>query len=274
MKKIISISRWPLLFGLLLLLAAACNKSVDLVTEDAKEGGLVVPVTANVPYKLANTPQVEVTVDIPSGPAITAIQVYNSFYSTTDEASSNDFMMMEIPVTGSSITFTVTYNDLKNGLVINGNPLPNDETLLGIGSAWTLSYHSVLADGRIVINNSTTTIGVANIYAGNYHCVGYFQHPTAPRPIDLEKFLTAISAYQVTAEYVGDLEGYPIIITVDPTTNACVVTKGEGNPLAADITMTPGEDSRYDPATGKFYLYYQYEGSNGTRAISEEYTPL
>jgi hypothetical protein len=79
MKKIISISRWPLLLGILLLIAASCNKNEDLVTPNAKTGGLVNPVTSNVAYKLANTPQVEITLDIPVGPPITTIKVYNSF---------------------------------------------------------------------------------------------------------------------------------------------------------------------------------------------------
>ena len=275
MKKIINITRWPLLFGFILLAAASCFKNDDLVTADAKEGGLITPITSNVPYKLANTPQVDVTLEIPTGPAITSIKVYNSFYSTNDTAASNEVMMMDVPVTGSTILFTVTYNDLKKDLLVKGNPLPADETLLGIGSRWTLVYHAVLSDGREVINNAVTVIGVANIYAGDYHVTGVFNHPlNGPRDINEDKSLTAISAYQVTST-TGDLgPDYPTIITVNPTDNTCTVEKHPDNPLANPITMTPGETSYYDPSTGKFFLYYQYEGSGGARVISEEYTPL
>src|SRR5512133_144577 len=166
MKKIISISRWPLLFGFLLLVAASCNKNEDIVTADAKTGGLIVPVTTSFPYKLANTPQVDVTLDIPAGPAITEIKVYNSFYNPDIDKSSNEVLMLTIPVTGSSISFSVNYATLITGLVLDGNPLPADETLLGIASRWTLVYHAVLADGREVINVGTTAIVVDNIYAG------------------------------------------------------------------------------------------------------------
>jgi hypothetical protein len=276
MKKIINISRWTMLLGIFLLIAASCNKNEDLVTANANTGGLVVPVTSNVAYKLANTPQVEVTIDIPVGPAITSLRVYNSFFSSIDGVTSPEVMMKEVPVTGSQVVFTVNYADLKNGILINGNPLPDDETLLSIGSSWVLVYHSVLADGREVVNSSqaTTTIGVANIYAGLYHVTGTFIHPTAgPRAIDEDKYLVAISAYSVTST-TGDLgPDYPTIITVNPTDNSCVVTSGDGNPY--DCQMTVGTPSYFDPATGKFYLYYFYLGTNGLpRIIEEEYTPI
>lgn len=274
MKKIINISRWPLLLGILLLMAASCNKNEDIVTANAKEGGLIVPVTATFPYKLANTPQVDVTLDIPAGPAITEIKVYNSFYSPVEDATTNEVLLLTIPVTGSTITFSVNYADLTAGLLLNGNPLPTDETLLAIASRWTLVYHSVLGDGREVINTATTVIAVDNIYAGNYHVTGTFIHPTAgPRAIDEDKFLASISAYQVSST-TGDLgPDYPTIITIDPVTNACTVTSGEGNVYT--VEMTAGTPSYYDPATGKFYLYYFYIGTGGLpRIIEEEYTPL
>lgn len=265
-----------MLLGVLLLVAASCNKSEDLVTADAKTGGLVLPVTTNVAYKLANTPQVDITLDIPVGPTITSIKVYNKFFSSADGVTSAEALMKEIPVTGSEVAFSVNYTELKSGILINGNPLPDDETQLSIGSSWTLIYHSVLSDGREVVNNSrnTTTIGVANIYAGLYHVTGTFIHPTAgPRAIDEDKYLTAISAYQVTAT-TGDLgPDYPTIITVNPADNSCVVSSGDGNPY--DVQMTVGTPSYYDPGTGKFYLYYFYLGTNGLpRIIEEEYTPI
>lgn len=274
MKKIISISSWPLLFAFLLLIAASCNKNEDIVTADAKTGGLINPVTTNFPYKLANTPQVDVTLDIPAGPAITEIKVYNSFYSPDIEKSSNEVLLLSIPVTGTTISFSVNYAQLSAGLVLDGNPLPADETLLGIASRWTLVYHSVLGDGREVVNTATTTIVVDNIYAGTYHVTGTFIHPTAgPRAIDEDKFLASISAYQVSST-TGDLgPDYPTIITVNPADNSCVVTSAPSNAYAME--MTAGTPSYFDPATGKFYLYYFYVGTNGLpRIIEEEYTPL
>ena len=279
MKNKINISRWPLLLGLIVLVFAACNKNEDLLTKDAVEGGLVVPVTANVPYKLANTPTVKITIKGVTGPAIQSIQVYNSYTSKniqdTANPVSNEVLLKTITPEGSNFTYTLTYADLKQGLLLGSNPLPDDETLLGIGSSWTLRYISIMAkDGRKVINNATTVVSVANIYAGNYHCAGTFHHPTAgDRAINEDKFLSAISAYEVTST-TGDLgKDYPLKIVVNPADNSCTVVKLDPNPY--DLFMQVGKDSHYDPSTGKFYLWYFYVGANGmSRVIDEVYTPL
>ncbi|HNY02563.1 MAG TPA: DUF4361 domain-containing protein [Bacteroidales bacterium] len=277
MKRITNISRWALMMGAVLLVVAACNKNEDLVTKDAQEGGLIVPVTTNFAYKLANTPQVDVTLKAPVGPAIQKIEVYNSYTSAdvadTAHPVSNEVLIKTITPGSGDITFTLTYADLKNGLTLGTTPLPDDETKLGIGSNWTLRYVSYMAaDGRKVINNNKTVISVANIYAGLYQCTGVFHHPTAgDRTINEEKYLTAISAYEVTST-TGDLGAdYPLKIIVNPTDNTCTVEKLDPNPY--DLFMQAGKDSHYDPATGKFYLWYYYVGSTGNRVIDEEYTP-
>jgi hypothetical protein len=186
--------------------------------------------------------------------------------------------MTTIDVASGNVTeeivksFSITYNDLKKDIVIDGAGLPSDETLLPIGDFWELSYTSIMADGRRVVNNAVTGIAVANIYAGFYQCVGVFHHPTAgDRPINEEKFLTPISAYSCSIP-AGDLgaSGYSVVITVDPATNDVSFSDG------APVEMLPQADKRsyYDPSNGHFYLYYYYVGGTGNRVIDEEYTPL
>ncbi len=63
--------------------------------------------------------------------------------------------------------------------MIAGLSMPADEKSIKIGDAWTLSYVSVMEDGRKVDIASKSTITVANKYAGYYQCVGVFSHPTA-----------------------------------------------------------------------------------------------
>jgi hypothetical protein len=266
-----------LVFTALGFLFTACNKSEDLVTEDALTGGLVVP-TGSVPYKLGATPQVDINVTIPMGPGIASVEVYNTYTSNVTGSVSNEVLVSTIDVASGNATeeivksFSVTYNDLKNGIVIDGGGLPSDETELPIGDYWTLSYISVMADGRKVVNNATTGIAVANIYAGYYQCVGVFHHPTAgDRPINEEKFLTPLSAYSCRIP-AGDLgsAGYAVTITVDPLTNDVSFSEG------APVEMLPQTDRRsyFDPSNGHFYLYYLYVGGSGNRVIDEEYTPL
>ena len=266
-----------LVFTSLGFLFTACNKSEDIVTDNAKTGGLVVP-TSSVPYKLGATPQVNIAVTVPMGPGITTIEVFNKYYSLATGSESNEVLMKSIDVASANAAeeilkeYSVTYADLINGLLLDGAPLPSDETLLPIGDYWELSYTSVMADGRRVLNNATTTIAVANIYAGFYQCVGVFHHPTAgDRPINEEKFLTPLSAYSCSLP-AGDLggSGYSVTITVDPASND--VSFSEGAPV--EMLAQTDKRSYYDPATGKFYLYYFYVGGTGNRVIDEEYTPI
>lgn len=273
MKNILKITRWPLLLGLIILAFAACNKSEDLVTEDAKEGGLVVA-TKNFEYKLGNTPQVTINVNVPEGSGISYIEVYNSFTRPSDGAVSNEVFVTKMTPQVGDNTLTLTYADLRKDLVINGEPLPADEALLEIGASWTLKYVCYLADdGRKVINAAKSNIAVANLYAGNYLCTGTFHHPTAgDRPINEEKYLAAVSAYGVTST-TGDLGGdYPILITVNPLDNTCVVTKLDPNPY--DMFMQAGKVSDYNTESGVFTLWYYYVGATGNRVIDEVYTPL
>ena len=266
-----------LVFTALGFLFTACNKSEDLVTDDAKTGGLVIP-TSSIPYKLGATPTVDVVVTVPMGPGIASIEVYNSYTSNVTGSVSNEVLMSTIDVASANVTeeitknLSITYSNLKNGIVIDGAGLPDDETLLPIGDFWELSYISVMADGRRVVNNAKTGIAVANIYAGFYQCDGVFHHPTAgDRVINEEKFLTPLSAYSCSIP-AGDLgaSGYSLTITVDPATND--VSFSAGSPV--DMLPQDGKRSYYEPETGKFYLWYYYVGGTGNRVIDEVYTPL
>jgi len=266
------------------LILSACQKNEDLITADAKTGGLAIA-TASVPYKLGATPTVPLSLTIPMGPGISKIEVFNQYSgvvqindSTTQSFTSNKVLVSTIDVAEGNVAadlvkdFSISYTDLTQGITYNGGPLPTDETLLPIGDKWTLTYESIMTDGRRVVNNSKTTIAVANIYAGSYQCVGIFTHPTAgERPINEEKFLTPLSAYSCSIP-AGDLggSGYSVTITVDPTSND--VSFSDGAPV--EMIATPGKRSYYDPSNGHFYLHYFYVGATGNRVIDEEYTPL
>jgi hypothetical protein len=142
---------------------------------------------------------------------------------------------------------------------------------LNIGESWTITYVATMtADSRKVENGSTTNIGVANAYAGNYLCTGTFTHPTAgPRPINEDKYLVPLTAYSCKIP-VGDLggAGYFVDITVDPVTNNVSYSNGTPTEIIASAAR-----SYFDPVTGKFYLNYYYVGGNGNRVIEEVYTP-
>lgn len=265
-----------LIFAVLGLMFSSCNESEDLVTKDATTGGLVVP-TGSIPYKLGATPVVNIALDVPQGPGVVSVEVYNQYFSNVDTTVSNVVLMKTIDIASANATevaskpFTVSYAELSKGITINGGALPADESLLPIGNNWLLTYTSVMADGRKIVNNSSTNIAVANKYAGFYQSVGVFTHPTAgPRAINEEKYLTPLSAYACRIP-AGDLGsyGYSVVITVDPATNA--VTFSGGTP--AEMFPIADQPSFYDPATGQFTLHYFYVGGGGSRLMDEVLTP-
>jgi hypothetical protein len=265
-----------LIFTVLGLMFSSCNESEDLVTKDAKTGGLVSP-TSSVPYKLGATPKVDIAVKVPMGPGVVSLKVFNQYFSAASGTKSNQVLMKTVDMGSANATeevtknYSVTYADLSKDITIDGGSLPADEALLPIGDYWLLTYVSVLGDGREVLNNASTNIAVANKYAGFYQSVGVFTHPTAgPRPINEKKFLTPLSAYscQIPA---GDLgaSGYKVTITVDPATNNVSFSGGVPTDMFAKT-----ERSYYDPATGVFYLHYFYVGATGNREMDETLTPL
>ena len=259
------------------LLLTACVKPDDLTTDGAKTGGLVIPST-NLLLKAGSNQSFNVVLEIPQGPGIQSLKL-SKVFNQGDTLISNIADMAPVDISSANandtafISFSLDYAALKDGLTLDGAPMPAEETGLGIGDSWTITYTSVMTDGREVLNNATTVIAVSNKYAGYYQCVGTFTHPTAgARPINEEKFLAPISQTKCLTA-LGDLgsQGYDIFIDVQPD-NTCVVTKGITCPT--DVFMTAGETSYYDPATGKFYLWYYYVGTGGNRVVDEVYTPL
>ncbi len=254
----------------------ACTQSEDIMTSNVVVGGLVTPITVNVPYKLNATPSFDINIRVPKGPAIDKVELYKVFKNKAGK-SSNSALLTTLNVNKGNVAddftgkVTLNYTSLTSGLTINGTALPANESLLNIGEYWTINYVAVMSDDqRKVINASTTNIGVANKYAGTYQCVGVFTHPVAgPRPINEEKFLKPLTANSCNIP-VGDLgsSGYFVDIVIDQATNT--VTFANGVPV--DI-LPSDKRSYYEPATGKFYLYYYYVGGTGNRVIEEVYTP-
>ena len=264
------------------LILGACQKNEDLLTADAKTGGLAVASPSSVPYKLGATPKVNISLAIPMGPGISKIEVFNQYTSTSTGKKSNKVLMSTVDIaSGNSAAdmekaFSVAYADLIKGIVLNGAPLPADEGLLPIGDKWQLTFESIMAsDGRRVVNNAKTSIAVANLYAGPYSVLGYFTHPNpaSSRAIDMDKYLTPLTAYSCRVD-VGDLGAstppYQVTINVDPVTN--VITFTDGAPV--EILGSTTKASFYDPATKKLELHYFYVGASGPRVIDEVYTPL
>lgn len=129
------------------------------------------------------------------------------------------------------------------------------------------------AQGRTLSANAQSVIYsvlIKNQYEGWYHSTGYFQHPTAPRAIDRDKYLSTVNANTVEME-LGDI-GTPIDITINPdNTITTLVPQGGSNAGTHLISGDPVYNNTYDPATHTFWLKYGYPTSP-TRIITEKVT--
>lgn len=276
-----------LIFTMLGLIYSACNKSEDLVTADAKTGGLIVP-TGMIPYKLGLTPSLNIDIEVPQGDPIQTIHVSYYYMRMSDTTVSNT-LKFDIAINGANEneavkkTLPYTWETLRAGIVLPTDPqIPVtelDSTIANfIGDYWLFSYTVTMVDGREIINNNTTNVAIANFFAGTYDVHILYFHPTAggtyptvPYADDkYKKDLTPISAYDCTT-WFGVWENNLTTIHIDAANN---VTISFNRPDA--VSGDPNDATKlnsYDPVTGVIQIYYFYPGAGGNRIFWETFTP-
>jgi hypothetical protein len=124
----------------------------------------------------------------------------------------------------------------------------------GVKISESLSFLNIIVDGT------------PNKYQGDYKSIGTFTHPTSPRKIDREKFLTSIDKFTSETEF-GDLS-YLMWLKVNKDNTVTIIPKGEAANVAGPFEQIG--INKYDPLTKTFTLNYQY--NSGTRGISEKIT--
>lgn len=262
------------------LILGACQKNDDLLTADAKTGGLAIA-AKSIPYLLGATPKIDIAIEIPKGPGITSIEVYNVYLRKSDTTYSDKVLMKTLDVASANATedvtktLTLVYADLIKGISVGGVALPTDENLLPIGDNFTLQYVSVMADGgRKVLNNGKTSIDVANRWVGSYQMKGWTLRagdPVLTGNWTANWKLSTVSAYAVQfwaiqkwadGSTVGGIG--PFILTMD-------VSGGPDAPMPVTVSdnvnsavkNNPAYNNHYDPATKTFYISC-YWGSGPT----------
>jgi len=249
------------------------NTFDDLMTADVKTGGMINP-TTTVPYKLGSTPSFDVTLDIPKGPGIDAIEIYRTYTGKT-EVLDQTVDVGSANTTGEvSKTVNYTYAKLTEGL-----SMPADENLLEIGDAWTIRYVSVMEDGRKVEVSTKTTVAVANFFAGPYvkdmkyfHPTAGGTYPTMPYSAYTENAdLVALNASECE-DWFGVWEDTKIIIHINAD-NSVQLTFIDRSDVNQGDPNNPANICSYDPVTGVIKLYYNYSGTGGFRIFWVVYTP-
>lgn len=170
------------------ILFFSCNDQDLNVADNAagfSTGGLVRNDSKLVNYVIGSDATYNFNVLVYQGAIkTTSIDVYKSFTSAAG-AKSNEELLVNIPITAtstSSITVPVKYEQLINGLSINGQPLPTNDAELVIADFWTLRFVSNTSEGKSHSNGTTSKLAVSTRLAGTYDIdLGWYIHPsTAP----------------------------------------------------------------------------------------------
>jgi hypothetical protein len=103
--------------------------------------------------------------------AIKEVKVYSQYTDAETGSLSNEVLLQTIPVEDPIRTTAaglLTYDDLKEGLTVNGGPLPASDLDLKVGSGWKFRFEGVKTNGDIVPLAGTINVAVLSPYAGIY----------------------------------------------------------------------------------------------------------
>lgn len=259
---------------LMVLMLTSCDETyTDLMTGEAKTGGILTP-TSSFPYKLGGTASFNVTLNIPKGPGIVSVEVYRTYTGKSEVLDQTIAVGSANATEDKTMVINYTYAKLIAGL-----SMPANEALLKIGDAWTLRYVSVMEDGRKVDVSKKTLISVANFFAGPYELLLKYFHPTAGGTYPTSAYggdrksnvsLIPISAYECT-DYFGVWTDNLITIKILPDYTV-TLTFNRADAVMGD-PLNAANKCSYDPATGIIKLYYFYPGAGGPRVFWAVYTP-
>ncbi|MFH6768074.1 hypothetical protein V8G56_04935 [Gaetbulibacter aquiaggeris] len=145
----------------------------DELTGNAITGGLVSVNNALISYVVGSGNTYSASGSVYQGNVqVTSINIYKSFQTVGGDKSDEVFFTsVDLPaVIGQTSNFSLsfTYEDLIDGLTLNGSALPANDGELSIGDFWTLRYASNTSTGSLNFNGSVTKIAVGTRYAGVY----------------------------------------------------------------------------------------------------------
>ena len=166
----------------------SCNdEDLDVVNNSAgfSTGGLIRNDSKLVNYVIGSDAAYTFNMLIYQGAIkTTSVDIMKSFTSASGETS-NEILLKNVPVTDTetgSFSYSTTYEELIQGLELNGQPLPANDSELVIADFWTLTYVAQTSEGNSHANGTTSKLAVSTRLAGNYNItLGWYVHPsTAP----------------------------------------------------------------------------------------------
>jgi len=241
---------------------------------------------------------------IPGSSDATSVNVYKSFTDAATGETSEPVLLANYDIDESLTSFTVNtdvdFAQLRDGILIGGNPITTDENEVAVGSKWILSLEPVNTGGVASFETAKNIeVAVLSAFAGDYltiESVYYRDNTDQDIPWTGEKrFIGSINdttfshpSFMGSFAYADVNEAF--IFYLDKTTNKITIpgeVDGESQPvtfgeyfvscsfLGPDGDMSNVNCSTSDVlepnfATGKHImkLSYGYYASIGTGVIS------
>ena len=181
------------------------------------------------------TPEYNIGFNIINGvKEITEVNVYTTFTDAATGEMSNERLLGTYEVEGPTrtvITDALTYSELREGLTVNGNALPEVDEDVAPGSGWTFRFEGVDTAGDPVRLRGAINM-VFSKYAGLYKVIesNYFRIGVAGTPSDWngeERFIGHVD--DVTLSHndawgpFDDWSGSSFHFSIDPDTKAIEV---------------------------------------------------
>jgi hypothetical protein len=110
---------------------------------------------------------------IPPGDATARLDVFSVFTDASTGQVSNEVLLTSFTVAQgeNNLSGTITYADLKAGLMVGGASLPDNEVDVAVGSRWNLSVRPVDASGAKTLNPGSILVAVLSPFAGIYEVI-------------------------------------------------------------------------------------------------------
>lgn len=252
MKKILNLL---VVFSLVLLYSCEYNNSdfdtTDQLTGTASEGGLLTVNNPLISYVVGSGATYSASASAFQGNIQTnSVSIYKMFTDAVTGSVSNKVLLTTVDLNvevgqNTAFSFTFTYDQLREGLEIDGAPLPANDGALNIGDFWSLTYDSHTSQGNQHTNGTFTKVAVGTRYAGVYTVTesAYWNSGTyrgdwnggdrIVESVDATIYRHAGLAYWDDNEYYFSVDNVTNYITVSP-----VDLEGNGQTLNGSPIMT------------------------------------
>jgi hypothetical protein len=284
MKKKLRIFFGLATFAVVMLLAYSCVEPDDLVTENAKTGGLLTTASQNLSFK-----GVPLTITVGVSEGVESVSFYKNFtfYLPDDTITTDEVLHVTVTPANGVASFTSTYDQLKAGIA----SLPATAGDLKLADFWRFRIVSTMEDGREVESYIKINLTVDNPYSGTYTSSGTrwnfantanantttmpptgtiassanFSLTTSVKTVDGNTCRVHVgNAEQATFGYMNIRVNGDNTVTIIPTEET----------LLNALAPLAGHTSTYDPATKRFTLYYEWTNADGAYRVMRHYLDL